>query len=44
MECLENGEKGECFNQQSNVYVTKQEQLERMVCCQKLNWMQLKNR
>ena len=29
-ECLENGEKGECLNQQSNGCVTRKVQLERI--------------
>ena len=37
---LENGEKGECLNQQSNVCVTRQGQLERMAGYQNLDWKQ----
>ena len=37
-ECLENGEKEECLNQQGNVYVARQGQLERMAGYQNLNW------
>ena len=36
-ECLENGEKGECLNQQSNMCATRQGQLERMAGYQNLN-------
>ena len=39
-ECLENGEKGECFNEQSNVCVPRQGQLGRMTGYQSLNWKQ----
>ena len=39
-ECFENGEKGECLNQQSNVCVTRQGQLKRMAGYQNLNWKQ----
>ena len=34
---LENGEKGECLKQQSNVCVTRQDQLERMAGYQNFN-------
>ena len=39
-QCLENGEKGECLNQWSNVCLTRQGQLERMADFQNLNWKQ----
>ena len=39
-DCLENEEKGECLNQQSNGCVSRQEQLERMAGNQNLNWKQ----
>ena len=35
---LENGEKGECLSQRSNVCVTRQGQLERMARFHNFNW------
>ena len=35
--CLENGKKEECLNQQSNVFMTRQGQLEKMADYQNLN-------
>ena len=40
-ECLENREKGECLNQQCNVYVTRQGQLEKLRGYQNFSWKQL---
>ena len=39
-QCIENEEKGERLNQQSNVSATRQGQLERMAGYQNLNWKQ----
>ena len=39
-ECLKNGEKKECLNQQSNVCVSRKGQLERMPGYQNFNWKQ----
>ena len=43
-ECLENGEKEDCLNQQRNVYMTKQGQLRKMDGHDNLNWKQLKDK
>ena len=43
-EYLENGEIEDCFNQHSNVYVTKQGQLGKMDGYHNSNWKQLKDK
>ena len=43
-ECLQNGEKREYLNQQSNMYVIRQGQSETMVGYQNLNWKQQKDK
>ena len=43
-ECLENGEIEDYMNQQSNVYVTKQEQLRKTDAYHNLKWKQLKDK
>ena len=43
-EFLENGGIEHCLNKQSNVYVTKQGQLEKMNGYHNLNWKKLKDK
>ena len=43
-ECLQNGEKREYLNQQSNMYVIRQGQSETMVGYQNLKWKQQKDK